>query len=200
VTEGADRPAALRDLDGEAEDGSPVELAEALQGGEPARHGPWLDGGSNVAVDVLLIGPDVATGGARGPSEVVQAVDLAGLRLTDQHVAAAAAKAGHERLDDGEGRGDRDDGIDGVAAEHQGADAGLGGEAVGRADDAAHANGRRPECAVVWATRCRAELGWGNRHRHRRSPVWQASPEDALVWSFTPSSGYAISEAPGRVT
>jgi hypothetical protein len=120
-------------------------------------------------------------------------VDLAGLPVADQHVAATAAQPGHERLDHGEGRGDRDDGVDGVAAEHQGADASLRGEVVGRADDAAHADGRGPECAVVWAAHRRPKLGWGYRHRHRRSPVWQAPPEDALIWSFTPPSGYAMS-------
>ena len=70
----------------------------------------------------LLVGPGIGIGGARRSAQVVEAMQRAGLAVADHHEAAAAAEAGHERLDDGQGRCDGDGRVDGVPAIHQGSD------------------------------------------------------------------------------
>ena len=89
-----------------------------------------------------------SAGGWRQP-DVVERVHRARRGLVDQHEAAAAAEAGHERLDDPERRADGDGRVDGVAAFEKHAQAGRGGQPVRRADDAVapDAGGRNaPAC------------------------------------------------------
>ena len=126
-----------------------VEAAEAVEGRQPAAQRARHARGADVGVQGLEAGERRRVGCRGRAADVVEDVHGAGASLVNGHEAAAATQPGHERLDHAQRRADGHGRVDGIAALHQDAQSGGGGEPVGGADRAMHADRRRPVGAPV---------------------------------------------------
>ena len=100
---------------------------------------PGTETGEDALVGDAVLAVPVDVGGVGGSARGVADLDGVGLAVVD-HDEAVAANAGHVGLDDVEGGGGGDGGVDGVAAPLECGHAGLGGEGMPGADHAVAAH------------------------------------------------------------